>query len=212
MITKENLVYAFGMAGSMSPARDRITELYRQSVDPSVIEGKNFDELAVDALVWYAKTAVNDEMVIHLNRKLQYYPCVEFLKQSLDEYTIFQTLVGLNGAHPERRVWKGQLIPALAGCKLAYLGNLPFDTKGDIYIGLNGKTTWYKYRYGEYCTYMTEKGKLVVAEETHIQDQEDKGNHLIIRSMIEDGMNYVSVNRLDELAEERFRDLNIEED
>ena len=206
MIKKDDVMKVFGMTGSLMPALDRIVDLYLDFVDVTVTEGHSDDEIAVDAVVWYANKAVSDELVNYLNDNLEYYPVVEFLKASLDEYTIFQMLVGFNGSG-KRRVWKGQLIPATAGTRIVYLGSLPFDTKGDIYIGLNGKTTGYNYSYGEYRTYLTEEGKIVVTKETVVQDMSDKDNHLIIRSVVSNYTDKISLNALDQIVDEKFRGL-----
>ena len=209
MIKKKDVKNVFDMAGSLMPALDRIVNLYSGFADVTVTEGHSQDEIAVDAVVWYANKAVSDELVNYLNDNLEYYPVVEFLKASLDEYTIFQMLVSFNGINARKRVWKGELIPALAGCRLTYLGSMPFDTKGDIYIGLQGKTTAYKYSYGEYRTYLTEEGKIVVTKETVVQDINDKDNHLIIRSVISNCMNKISLSALDKIVDEKFRGLYV---
>ena len=207
MIQKKDICNAFVLAGSLNPARDRIVLLYLKTVDKTAIEGKTDDQIAVDAIVWYVNEVVTDDMISYLKQNLTFYPVVEFLQASLDEYTIFQMLVGLNNPNAKRRVWKGDLVPALAGTRLVYLGSVPFDTKGDIFIGLHGKTTGYKYSYGEYRTYLTEEGKVVVTKETVVQDMEDDKNHLIIRSVIPYCNSYITAGALDNLVDEKYRGL-----
>ena len=204
MIQKKDVCNAFVLAGSLNPARDRIVMLYLKTVDKTVVEGKTDDQIAVDAIVWYINEVVTDDIISYLNDNLVFYPVVEFLEASLDEYTIFQMLVGLNNPNAKRRVWKGDLIPALAGTRLVYLGSVPFDTKGDIFIGLHGKTTGYKYSYGEYRTYLTEEGKVVVTKETIVQDMENDKNHLIIRSVNTYCIYYINICTLDKIVFEIF--------
>ena len=207
MITKEAVKNVFGAAGCLMPALDRVVHLFLSSVDNSTLGDLSAKDLAMKAVEWYMDAAVTDEVVKYLNDNLEYYPVVEFLKASLDEYTIFQMLVSFNGINSRKRVWKGQLIPATAESRLVKLGSFPHDTKGDIYIGLQGKTTAYKYDYGAYNTYMSENGKLIFVKETIVQDMDDEDNHLIIRAVVPNDIKKISIDALDAVVDERFRGL-----
>ena len=207
MITKEAVKNVFGAAGCLMPALDRVVHLFLSSVDNSKLGDLSAKDIAMKAVEWYMDTAVTDKVVQYLNDNLAYYPVVEFLKASLDEYTIFQMLVSFNGINSRKRVWKGQLIPATAESRLVYLGSFPHDTKGDIYIGLQGKTTAYKYDYGAYNTYLSEYGKLIFVKETIVQDMNDDDNHLIIRAVVPNDIKKISLEALDAVVDERFREL-----
>ncbi len=207
MITKEAVKNVFGAAGCLMPALDRVVNLFLSSVNSRALGDLSAKDLAMKAVEWYMDAAVTDEVVKYLNDNLEYYPVVEFLKASLDEYTIFQMLVGFNGINSHKRVWKGHLIPATGESRLVYLGSFPHDTKGDIYIGLQGKTTGYKYDYGAYKTYLREDGKLIFVKETTVQDINDDDNHLIIRAVVPDDIKKISIDALDAVVDERFRGL-----
>lgn len=71
MIKKNDVKNVFGMAGSLMPALDRIVNLYSGFADVTT-EGHSEDEIAVDAVVWYANKAVSDELVNYLNDNLEF--------------------------------------------------------------------------------------------------------------------------------------------
>ena len=111
MITKETVKNIFGAAGSPMPALDRVVTLFLSSVDNRSIRGLSAEDIAVKVVEWYKDTAVNDEVVNYFNRNLRYYPTAEFLKTSLDEYTIFQMSVSFSSPFPIRRLARRSIFP-----------------------------------------------------------------------------------------------------
>lgn len=149
-----------------------------------------------------------DHVVDYLNKNLRYYPTAEFLKTSLDENTLFQMSVSFSSPFPIRRLARRSVfVPNVAEQRLVYLGTSPHDSTGDIYIGVQGKTTAYKYDFGGYHTYLTEDGKLIVTKETILQDANDPENRLAIRAIVPEEGKRISLSALDAVVPEEFRGL-----